>query len=81
MFYINNLLRYVGGHVASAASITLRGWSVSSAAQSLKLDRKQCTTAAIRWYRSILGNVDADIDFPPRMGNTSGVGSTAHTDR
>ena len=35
---------------ASAASMTSRGWSVSSAAQSRNEDRKPCATAAIRRY-------------------------------
>ena len=42
---------------ASASSMTLRGWSVSSAARND--ERKPYATAAIRWYWSIFGNVDA----------------------
>ena len=37
---------------ASAAATTSRGWSVSSAAQSRKDDRKPCGTAAIRCFMS-----------------------------
>ena len=33
-----------------------REWSVSSVAQSRKLERKPCATAAIRWCWCILGN-------------------------
>ena len=53
--------------------MTSRGWSVSSAAQSRNGERKPCATAAIRWYCSILGSVDADMGFPLRIGNTRGL--------
>ena len=33
----------------------------------------RATRPRIRWYWSILGSVDADIGFPLRMGNTSGL--------
>ena len=33
--------------------------------------RPTCATAAIPWYWSIFGTVDADMAFPLRMGNTS----------
>ena len=56
---------------ASAASMTSRGWSVSSAAQSRNEDRNPCATAAIPTYWSILGSVDIDVGLPLRIGNTN----------
>ena len=37
----------------------------------ISVGRPFCGRAAIRWYWSIFGSVDADIAFPLRMGNTS----------
>ena len=45
----------------------------SSAAQSRKLDRKPCGTAAILWFWRSLGSLIAEIGCPPALGNTSGL--------
>ena len=58
---------------ASAVSTTSCGWSVSFAAQSRKLERKPCGTAAMS---SFLSNSDRKVSLtrlPQRFGNTSGL--------
>ena len=57
-----------GTTCASAASMTSRGWSVSSAAQSRNAERIPCATAAIRRYWSILGSVDRGYRLPASRG-------------
>ena len=62
---------------ASAASMTSRGWSVASAAQSRKLDLKPCGTAATRWHWSTRSIRFSSSGLPSSRENTSGPSPSA----
>ena len=58
--------------IPPARTATVSGHGPRSPARDRRTSIAGRATAAMRWYWSILGSVDADIGFPLRMGNTSG---------